>query len=351
MRWIEALRRSDDPRLRDLGVLVRPHPERLKEWVGVPLDRFANVAFHGRNPIDGESKNDYFDSLYYSSAVVGLVTSAFLEAAIVGRPVLTITLPEYRLHQEEMVHFQYLTEVEGGLLQSSPDLETHLAQLAEAVALDGRRDDRNLRFLKAFVRPDGLDTPATPVFVRALERLHRDGAGADGVAPAGVVDRVVVAAASCSQTAAGRWLLNDMRDDQRDEHREATEAAARARIAAFNQHREMKAKRNERLQRREAMLKAAKKVRSAMRRARARTIFHIKRTLLVLLPTQMDRLSKKCRGGVNRTRHRLSRVGRRSAARLVSGLRLTRYYAATTAHRALELTGLGRGQEGGGPGQ
>ena len=67
--------------------------------------------------------DDYFDSLYYSSAVVGLVTSAFLEAAIVGRPVLTFTLPEYRMHQEEMIHFRYLLTVEGGLLHTAPDLD------------------------------------------------------------------------------------------------------------------------------------------------------------------------------------------------------------------------------------
>ena len=79
-RWIEALRASANPALRELGVLVRPHPERLKEWAGIDLGRFENVAFHGGNPIDGRSRDDYFDSLYHSGAVVGLVTSAFLEA-------------------------------------------------------------------------------------------------------------------------------------------------------------------------------------------------------------------------------------------------------------------------------
>ena len=49
-RWIEALRASADPALRELGVLVRPHPERLKEWAGIDLGRFENVAFHGRQP-------------------------------------------------------------------------------------------------------------------------------------------------------------------------------------------------------------------------------------------------------------------------------------------------------------
>ena len=88
LRWIEEIRRSADPRLRDAGILVRPHPERMDEWKDVSLERFGNAALYGRNPVSPEAQADYFDSLYHSHAVVGLVTSAFLEAAIVGRPVL-----------------------------------------------------------------------------------------------------------------------------------------------------------------------------------------------------------------------------------------------------------------------
>ena len=30
--WVTALRGSSDPTVRSVGVLIRPHPERLKEW-------------------------------------------------------------------------------------------------------------------------------------------------------------------------------------------------------------------------------------------------------------------------------------------------------------------------------
>jgi hypothetical protein len=94
----------------------------MREWKGVSLDGLDNVAVHGRNPIDADAKADYFDSLYYSSAVVGLCTTVFLEAAIIGRPVLTLQLPAYRLHQDGMLHFRYLLTVEGGLLHTAPDI-------------------------------------------------------------------------------------------------------------------------------------------------------------------------------------------------------------------------------------
>ncbi len=279
-RWIEALRGSADARLRELGVLVRPHPERLKEWAGISLDRYENVAFHGRNPIDRDAKNDYFDSLYYSSAVVGLVTSAFLEAAIVGRPVLTFTLPEYRMHQEEMIHFQYLMHVDGGLLHAAPDLDMHFGQLADAVARGGTRDDRNRRFLASFVRPRGLDCPATPVFVDALERLQREGTRPDPTLEASAWLRPVAAsAASWSRTGLGRWLMNDMRTDAWDDRAQETERSLRVRRAARDARVRAKVRRKERRQRRDALMLKAKEAKSALRAMRFRTAMFAHRVL------------------------------------------------------------------------
>ena len=281
-RWIEALRSHPDPALREAGVLVRPHPERLKEWAGISLEGYDNVAFHGRNPIDPETRDDYFDSLYHSSAVVGLVTSAFLEAAIVGRPVLTFTLPEYRLHQEEMIHFRYLMTVEGGLLHMAPDLDRHFGQLAAALALDGARDEKNRRFLGAFVRPFGLDAPATPVFADALERLARGGAHPDPSLAGGWLRPVALAAAARSRAGLGRWLMNDERTDAWDEHADETGRAVQARLDAKAQHQRDKARRKASRRRRDLALAAGKRVKSTFRRVRHRTAVTIYRGLYLI---------------------------------------------------------------------
>ena len=170
-RWIEAIRRSPDDRVRNAGILVRPHPERTEEWEGVSLERFGNAVLYGRNPVSPEAQADYFDSLYHSHAVVGLVTSAFLEAAIVGRPVHTLLLPEFEMYQEGVQHFRYLMEVEGGLLKVTRTFPEHLAELSESLARPVGRDEQNARFVRAFVRPAGLDLPATPAFVEAVEHI------------------------------------------------------------------------------------------------------------------------------------------------------------------------------------
>jgi len=169
-RWIQAIRSSADPRLADIGILVRPHPARLDEWKGIDLAAYRNVAFWGAHPVDAEAKDDYFDSMYYSAAVVGLNTSAFIEAAAVGKPVFTVLLPEISAdNQEGTLHFHYLLEVNGGLLRASRSLEEHVPQLAAGLAGPGGGDPKAARFVEGFVRPFGRNEPATPRFVAAIE--------------------------------------------------------------------------------------------------------------------------------------------------------------------------------------
>jgi hypothetical protein len=210
--WVTALRASAGPILRDVGVLIRPHPERLKEWADVSLDGFDNVSVRGGTPIDVTSKADYFDALMFSRAVVGLCTSAFLEAAIAGRPVLTLLLPAYRMHQDGMAHFRYLLNVEGGLLHAAPDMAAHLRDLSDALSRS-EREERNVRFLTAFVRPRGLGVLATPAFVEAVEQLAAlprkvDPRFAEATVAQGAVGRI----AGATRAGLGQWLMMDAID-------------------------------------------------------------------------------------------------------------------------------------------
>ena len=172
LEWIQAVRSSADARLKEIGILVRPHPARLKEWQEIDLSGYRNVAFWGAHPVDQDAKDDYFDSMYYSAAVVGLNTSAFIEAAVVGKPVHTILLPEISTYnQEGTIHFHYLLEVNGGLLHAARSLDEHVRLLAGSLAGDGGGDVKASRFAEGFVRPFGADVPATPRFVGALEGI------------------------------------------------------------------------------------------------------------------------------------------------------------------------------------
>ena len=167
-RWIAALRASPDARVRGASVLVRPHPQRAREWTDARWIRETpGVALWGDNPMDEASRADYFDSMYHSAAVVGLNTSALVEAAVVDRPVYTILAPEFAENQEGTFHFKYLLTVGEGFLRTSRTLEDHASQLAAAFDAPA---DANRRFVAEFIRPHA-GIPATDAFVHAVESM------------------------------------------------------------------------------------------------------------------------------------------------------------------------------------
>lgn len=170
-RWIRALRASPLEPLASTPIVVRPHPARLKEWADVDLTVERDVTLWGRNPVDSEARTDYFDSLTHSAAVVGLNTSAFLEAAIAGKPVFATLLPEHHENQEGTIHFHYLLHVNGGLLQTARTLDVHFEQLNAALQAPESQSQRSLRFVEAFIRPRGVGVAAAPVFADEVEKL------------------------------------------------------------------------------------------------------------------------------------------------------------------------------------
>jgi hypothetical protein len=99
-----------------------------------------------------------------------------IETAVVGRPVLCVLVPEFRESQVGTFHFDYLLTVAGGLPRLAESLEEHMGQLEETIAGDDHgAQDRNRRFVEAFVRPRGLEREATPFVVEAIEELTGQG--------------------------------------------------------------------------------------------------------------------------------------------------------------------------------
>ena len=182
-RWVRSLREAADRTLRDAAVLIRPHPARMAEWDAIDLSPFKHVAFYGSNPVDDASKDDYFESLFYSSAVVGLNTSAFVEGAVVGTPAHTILLPEFHENQEGTLHFHYLFTVGGGVLQGGRTFSEHHARLSASLRLPAGRPLALSQFVHDFVRPHGLDTSATPVFCDVVDDMLREPAPASESTP------------------------------------------------------------------------------------------------------------------------------------------------------------------------
>jgi hypothetical protein len=217
--------------LGEVQVLARPHPMNPllgREVSHAELATLGNVHLYppaGANPTDSESRQDYFDSLYYCSVVTGVNTSAFLEAAIVGRPVLTVRAPRYEETQKGMLHFHHLLTAGGGLLHDAETYDEHAAQLREALTAphpDACVSERSLKFTEAFIRPHGLDEPATPRMVATIEGLpERQGGGSPGPTLTG---RVLARAATGA-------LERARRRTQRTKHRRDRKASRAANAA------------------------------------------------------------------------------------------------------------------------
>lgn len=172
-QWIGAIRGSQVPEVAELGILVRPHPKRIDPWRRVDLTTFGNTAVDlCESPLEVDARQRFYDSIFHSVAVVGANTSAMIEAAIVGRPIYTVLAPEFNEGQRGTLHFAHLTETNGGLLHLSRSLDEHLTQLREALA-DGGDSERGRRFVEAFVRPRGIDQPASAAFAQSVEDMLR----------------------------------------------------------------------------------------------------------------------------------------------------------------------------------
>ena len=170
-RWIERLR-AEGGVLADAGYLIRPYPDTARRWAGSGVEgpQVRVWPRAGESPHDDRTKSNYFDSIYHSSAVVGINTTAQIESAIVGRPVHTVLTDEYRETQEGTLHFRYLEDDDFGLLHVGRNFEQHAQALAASVR--GEPDDgRNERFVRRFVRPLGLDRSATDEVAAAIEEL------------------------------------------------------------------------------------------------------------------------------------------------------------------------------------
>jgi ubiquinone/menaquinone biosynthesis C-methylase UbiE len=177
LRWLEAVRSSGDPLLAEAGVLVRPHPTVVRPWLELAA-RHPNLSVSPSTteaPLNSEAYRRRFrNELHHASVAVGLNTSGMIDAAILGKPVCTVELPDIPNRQRGTLHFEYLVTVGGGFVRTATTFDEHVRTLAELVRRDPyERDERSANFVRAFVRPHGLEvTPAT-VFSDEMLRLIR----------------------------------------------------------------------------------------------------------------------------------------------------------------------------------
>lgn len=157
-----------DPAGRPTRLMVRPHFQASAAWDDeVSFDPARVTIFPGQraNPLAGQRIEDFFHSMYYADAVVGVNTTAMIDALILGRPVLTVCKWTHRRGQWGTVHFRYL--LRGGAVRAHYSMKALIARLA-GIAGGPFPEHRVGPFVDDFVRA-GQDN-STEAFVAALER-------------------------------------------------------------------------------------------------------------------------------------------------------------------------------------
>ncbi len=175
-----ALDASPDPVTRSLQILVRPHPQNPEPFRD--LDKIPGIAVWpkgGELPVHADAKTNYFDSIYHSTAVLGVNTSAMIEACIIDRPVMTVLDPRFHEVQLGTLHFKHL--VEGDFMVVAHSCEALVQALVAVVNGDRSFSARNAAFVAHFIRPHGRDVRGTDLIVAELE----------GAAAAGALDSAV----------------------------------------------------------------------------------------------------------------------------------------------------------------
>jgi len=170
-RWLAALRASRQPALRDAFAIIRPHPANTEPWQHVDLGdagaRIHPTAYPNGVLFTDTDVDTFRYSMLASSAVVGINTTAMIEAAIVRRPVLSVRDAAFTHSQEQTLHFGHLIR---GCATVADTLDEHIAQLERL--LTGEPDLREAdRFVARFVRPLGMERSAMLAVCDAIEHL------------------------------------------------------------------------------------------------------------------------------------------------------------------------------------
>jgi hypothetical protein len=170
--FAEALGRQERLKPDRFALLVRPHPQNLEFWKDFSLPSGNVVVWPtDLNRITDQARvaQDFYHTLLYGIGVVGINTSAFIEAAIVDKPCIALGTERYHYTQLGIPHFQYL--LDAGFLEVPRTLDETIQVIQGLVDGKDPRKEQRRQFVKDFVRPCGLETPASQVMADAIEAL------------------------------------------------------------------------------------------------------------------------------------------------------------------------------------
>jgi hypothetical protein len=168
-RWLinhlrEALNQTG---LGNICIVVRPHPGHSRIYENWEEKGIVIYPKRGHLPDSGTAAQEFYDTLYYSSATVAINTSAMAEAAIIGKPVIALLEKKYLATQEEAPHFISLRSSGALDIAKSPE---EAAGIIKSIFAHNYSPKNRKRLIETYIRPRGH---AGERVVKELEILMR----------------------------------------------------------------------------------------------------------------------------------------------------------------------------------
>lgn len=139
----------------DLYLVVRPHPANVEPFKNIVSERVIVWPKEGVLATKKQDVDDYRIMLTNALAVVGINTSAMVDAVVLGVPTVAFLVEKYRRTQVEAIHFKYMMESHAvGLVEHADEL-MNLLQAIDLNKAWGEEDRGN--FVKKFIAPYGRD--------------------------------------------------------------------------------------------------------------------------------------------------------------------------------------------------
>jgi len=150
-------------------LMVRPHPTNPGPWQDYERPGIVVYPKQGDQADSPESWQEYYDQLSGAACVFGLNTTAFLESVVAHRPCLTIVADEFYDTQGRTGHFRHL--LAANFLEIARDADEVAERVASILAGADEKASGRRFFTEWFLRPCGIERPATLEVVDTIERM------------------------------------------------------------------------------------------------------------------------------------------------------------------------------------
>lgn len=166
----QKLDQSSDPALQRIQIVVRPHPANSEDYHKFEGQRgIAVVPRLGDYPDIPGARQLFYDTLKHSVCAVGINTSGMIDAVLVGTPVIALMPAIYKNSQAVMEHFQYF--LKSGAAEDAKTIEECLGYIQRILKGEDRSREGRLAFIRQYIRPRGVETPAGEYAAREIEHM------------------------------------------------------------------------------------------------------------------------------------------------------------------------------------